>query len=303
MDFDRDRLSTVQLVPPTPFSPDGQAILPEVLEDFLRTVHHKGIRVVLPGAGTGEFHSLTASEVVSCVQAARKAMGREGIVVAPIGLGLHHALETGKGAIEVGADALLVMPPVHPYLSDSGVRDYFDFLMKKLPKPFLVYKKGPFPSDDLLVELGASDQFIGVKYAVNDLDAFTRFAAKVGGQLGLYCGTAERYAPFFHLAGATGYTSGAGNLCPRLTLAMHQALVEGRYQEAMRLLALLRPIEDGRARSADSYNISLLKTGLSLLGRDFGPPRPPQRQVTEQEAWEIKRLLDPILVAEAALDH
>src|SRR5690606_7255231 len=121
----------------------------------------------------------------------------------------------------------------------------------RLPRPFLVYKKGAFPSDELLIELGASDQFIGVKYAVNDLDAFTRFASKVGGRFGLYCGTAERFAPFFHLAGATGYTSGAGNLCPRLTLTMHQALGEQRYQDAMRVLSLLRPIEDGRARAAD----------------------------------------------------
>jgi 4-hydroxy-tetrahydrodipicolinate synthase len=83
---------------------------------------------------------------------------------------------------------------------------------------------------------------------------------------------------------------------------MHQALKERRYQDAMRVLSLLRPIEDGRARAADSYNISLLKTGLRLIGRDFGPPRPPQRQVTEDEAKEIEILLGPILEAEAALE-
>ncbi|WP_169976563.1 dihydrodipicolinate synthase family protein [Tautonia rosea] len=301
MELDLELLSTVQLVPPSPFSQNGQELLPEVLEDFLREVHRHGIRVVLPGAGTGEFHSLSSTEVVSCVRATRNAIGREGIVVAPIGLGVSHALETGKGAIEVGADALLIMPPVHPYLSDEGVRDYFQYLMKRLPKPFLVYKKGPYPSDTLLEELGETDQFIGVKYAVNDLDAFTRFASRVEGRMGLYCGTAERFAPFFHLAGATGYTSGAGNLCPRLTLALHEALSEHRFQDAMRLLSILRPIEDARARSSDSYNISLLKAGLRLLGRDFGPPRPPQRQLTDEEVREIKKFLEPILEAEAAL--
>jgi hypothetical protein len=104
------------------------------------------------------------------------------------------------------------MPPVHPYLSDDGVRDYFGVLMRELPLPFLAYKKGPFPSDALLGELADSGRLVGVKYAVNDLDAFARFAAAFGDRLGLHCGTAERLAPFFHLAGARGYTSGADAL-------------------------------------------------------------------------------------------
>src|SRR5438876_656520 len=139
--LDLNRLATVQLVPLTPFSRDGQAVLPDVLGSYARSLYEAGIRVLLPGAGTGEFHSL---------------------------------------------------------------------------------------------------------------------AAECGDRLGLYCGTAERFAPFFHLAGARGYTSGAGNLCPRLTLALHAALRAGRFDEAFRLLALIRPIEDYRARDGESYSISML---------------------------------------------
>jgi 4-hydroxy-tetrahydrodipicolinate synthase len=173
--------------------------------------------------------------------------------------------------------------------------------MDAIPLPFLAYKKGPFPSDALLGELVEAGRLVGIKYAVNDLDAFARFSSAHAHHLGLYCGTAERFAPFFHLAGARGYTSGAGNLCPRLTLAMHRALVEGRFPDAMRLLALIRPIEDYRARAGDSYNITMLKAALRLTGRDFGPPRPPQRRVSESEEAEIRLLVEPILAAESEL--
>ena len=301
MRLDPARLDTVQLVPPTPFSADGTAVRPEVLGEFARELYDAGVRVVLPGAGTGEFHSLTADEVLSCVVAVRSVVGRDAAVIAPIGLGLPHALAIGRGAIEAGADALLVMPPVHPYLSDDGVRDYFRALMDVLPLPFFAYKKGPFPSDDLLGELGATGRLVGVKYAVNDLDAVTRFVATHGARLAVSCGTAERFAPFFHLAGARGYTSGAGNLCPRLTLALHSALTGGDYARAMEYLRILRPIEDYRARSGDSYNISMLKAALRLTGRDFGPPRPPQRALGAAEEAEIRALLAPVLVAEADL--
>src|SRR5690242_13410233 len=112
----------------------------------------------------------------------------------------------------------------------------------------------------------------------------------LGGRLGLYGGTAERHAPFFMLAGATGYTSGAANLCPRLSLAMHAALAGQRYEEAMHLLSILRPIEDYRARDADSYSISALKYALQVCGWDFGPVRPPQRRLTPEEEAAVRRL-------------
>lgn len=299
--FDMNRLASVQLVPVTPFSPDGKYLVPELLDALVRETFSAGIRVFLPAAGTGEFHSLSAAEVIECVRVTRLAVGSVGAVLAPVGNSLDHALAIGQGAIDAGADLLLIMPPVHPFVSDDGFRDYVHALSAALPLPLLAYKKGPVPSDKLLGELGRSGKLAGIKYAVNDLDAFARFADAHGKHLHLYCGTAERYAPYFMLAGAKGYTTGAGNLCPRLTLAMFRALSAGNYAEAMRLLRILRPIEDYRAAEGDSFNISLLKYGVTLLGHDFGPPRPPNRRLTADQQRDIRRLLEPILRAEAEI--
>jgi 4-hydroxy-tetrahydrodipicolinate synthase len=300
--FDLSRLDTVQLVPLTPFTADGRRVLPDALAAFSRDLYAAGIRVFLPAAGTGEFHSLSADEITSCVRATRQALPADAIVIAPIGFGLPHALAAGRGAIESGADALLLMPPIHPYLCDAGLRDYVHLLTDELSLPLLAYKKGPHPSDELLLELAAAGRLAGVKYANNDMDAVARFAAALDRRrTGLYCGTAERFAPYFALAGATGYTSGVGNLCPRLTLAMHRALSAGDWKEAGRLLAILRPIEDYRARAGDSFNISMLKFALTLTGRDFGPVRPPQRRLTTAEQAEVRNIVEPILEQEARL--
>src|SRR5205823_12065926 len=139
---------------------------------------------------------------VACVRATCAAAGRAGVVLAPVGLGVAHAVVIGREAARAGADALLLMPPMHPSLSDAGFRDYFEAIAAAVPLPLLTYKKGPVPSDALLTSLAAERWLVGVKYAVNDLDAFACFADRVRSRLGLYCGTAERYAPFFMLAGA-----------------------------------------------------------------------------------------------------
>lgn len=299
--FDLARLDTVQVVPPTPFSEDGWQLVLEPLVKLVGELAEAGISVFLPAAGTGEFHSLSADEVLACVRAVREAVPARAVVLAPVGLALEHALTIARSAAKVGADALLVMPLVQPYLSDGGYRAYFERLASCTDLPLLAYKRAGVPSERLLASLADSGRLIGVKYAVNDVDGFARFADACGGRLGLYCGTAERFAPYFMLAGARGYTSGAGNICPRLTLAMHRALARGEFAEGMRLLRLIRPIEDYRARDGDSYNISMLKCALALRGYAFGPPRPPQRQITPQERAEIARVIEQVCAAEAAV--
>ncbi len=72
------------------------------------------------------------------------------------------------------------------------------------------------------------------------------------------------------MAGACGYTSGAGNICPRVTLAMHAALAAGDYSLALKWQRVLFPIEEYRGRDANSYNVSFLKHAIRSVGFDFG---------------------------------
>jgi 4-hydroxy-tetrahydrodipicolinate synthase len=293
----QQQLRTVQVVPATPYTATGE-IHYETMQTLNRRLYEAGIRVFIPCAGSAEFDSLSADEIVNSIRAVRQAIGDDAILMAPVGLQIGHALDIGRRSLEAGADAILVMPMSGPYLSNQGVRDYYLTLLDTLGAPTLVYKKGEIPSDALLLELADHPGIVGVKYAVNDVDAFTRIVAADEGRIEWICGSAERFAPFFFLAGASGYTSGAANLCPHLTLAMHAALVAGDYPQAMRLLERLRPIEDYRARAGSSYNINFLKHALRHTGLDFGHPRPPQRKLTSDEMREIDELVPTLLQAE-----
>ena len=296
----REDLHRVQLVQITAFDSTGELALDPMRTLTLRGFE-AGIRVFIPCAGSSEFHSLVADEIVSTISMMREALGTEALILAPIGLQPRYAIEVGQRSLDAGADAVLVMPLSFPYLSDQGARDYYLTLMDRLKCPTLVYKKDPLPSDGLLLELADHPQLIGVKYAVNDINAFNTVVEQDGGRIDWFCGSAERFSPFFALAGSPGYTTGAGNLCPRLTLAMHSAMVRGDWSEAMRLQRILLPIEHFRARSGNSYNVSFLKYAMQHVGLDFGKPRPPFRQLTTAEEREIDELMPPILAAESEL--
>jgi dihydrodipicolinate synthase/N-acetylneuraminate lyase len=100
------------------------------------------------------------------------------------------------------------------------------------------------------------------------------------------------------LAGATGYTSGSGCVAPRTTLAMHRLLANRKYDEALKLLEVLRPLEDYRGKEGESFNISAIKYAISVCGYEFGPCRPPQRRLTSQEESEIRRIVEVLSDAE-----
>ncbi|MDB4637928.1 MAG: dihydrodipicolinate synthase family protein [Planctomycetaceae bacterium] len=298
--IDINLLQNVHLVPLTAFTSEGTLDLGKQTEHIQNLVS-AGIRVFLPAAGTSEFHSLSDDEIVQLVRVTREAAGSEATIFAPVGRQIGSAIKVGTEAMAAGADGVMFMPFEHPYLSDQGALAYYRDVMKELRCPVMIYKKAEIPSDNLLLNLARDPRMVGVKYSVNNMAQFRQTVLTDTTDTQWLCGSAERFAPFFMLAGSTGYTTGAGNLCPRLTLAMFDALTTGTYEEAMKFQELILPIEHYRARAGDSYNITMLKHGLKLTGLDFGPPRSPGRILTAAEETEIEELLEPIFAAEKKL--
>ncbi len=296
-DFDLTSLHTVHLVPLTAYNPDGSLNL-ELQKTHSARMYESGMRCFLPAAGTSEFHSLSADEVVDIVAATCEATGPEAVVFAPVGLQVGHAVDIAKRSLDVGATGIMFMPFSHPYMSDVGAKAYYQTVMDAAPCPTLVYKKAPLPSNALLLEMASHPNVVGVKYAWNQMHEFRTTVAADGEDIEWLCGSAERFAPFYFLAGSHGYTTGAGNVAPHLTLAMHAAFAAGEYDEGMQYQAQLLPIEDYRAREGDSFNISMLKHAMHSLGQDFGPPRAPQRELTDGERAEIDALIEPIIAAD-----
>lgn len=298
--LDRNRLHTVQLVPLTAFDATGKLNLDPMRKQTER-LYAAGIRVFIPCAGSSEFHTMVNEEIVAAIRMTRQTVGSDAIVMVPVGLQLQSAIDLGKRAVDAGANALLVMPLVNPYQSDLGAEDYYEAILESVPVPAIIYKKDLVPSNALLLKLADHPRMVGVKYSMPDISGFHSVVQEDKGRIDWFCGHAERYAPFFMLAGAPGYTSGAGNICPRVTLAMHHALLRGDYQEGLRLQKIIAPIEDYRARDASSYNVSFLKHAIRSIGMDFGQPRAPYRRLTSMEQQEIEAAVAPILRAEAEL--
>jgi hypothetical protein len=105
--------------------------------------------------------------------------------------------------------------------------------------------------------------------------------------------TAEMSAPAFAGLGIRSYSSSVHSFVPALASEFYRALRADDAPTMTRLIeGFYRPFVEFRDK-ARGYTVSLLKTGLDLIGRPAGPVRPPLVNPPE----EHRALLRDILAA------
>jgi 4-hydroxy-tetrahydrodipicolinate synthase len=268
----------------TPFRGDGTVDL-DAVRKHVSFLFAAGVERLVPAGNTGEFSSITADEVVDLVRATREA-APGALVYAGVGGALPAALELAAETLAAGADGILVHHPSHTHLGPAGLDTYYRRLAAAADGNVFLYKRSHRVADALVVQLAREGVVRGVKYAVNDLLAF-QHAQEDAPNATWVCGTAELWAPFFHLLGADGFTSGLVNAAPRLSLALAEALRDGDLDRALELRALARDFEELRAEDDAAKNVPAVRAAMALAGFPPGPPRPPLARLEEADERRV----------------
>ena len=264
----------------TPFGHDGRVDV-DAVSAHASFLAARGVERLVPGGNTGEFSSLTQEEVITVTHATREA-APDAVVVTGVGGALPTALELTAEALAARADGVMVHHPAHTHVSERGLEEYYRRIAVAADGRVLAYKRTHRLPDALLISLAGDGVIEGVKYAVNDLLAFQR-AREAAPSIAWTCGTAELRAPFFHLLGAHGYTSGLVNAAPGLAVSMDAALRAGDLARAMELRELARPFEELRAEDDSAKNVPAVRSAMTLAGFPPGPPRPPLAPLDEAD--------------------
>jgi len=263
----RRALETVVAITVTPFDDRGQ-LDPAAHTAVVARMAQAGVPVITANGNTGEFYALSASEMDQALRLTVEAAG-PALVIAGVGHELERAVAMARTAAEVGAAAIMVHQPVHPYQSAEGWIGYHRAIADAVPDLGVVcYLRDPRVDGTRLTRLAElCPNFIGVKYAVADVLAFARTQAAVPAErLAWICGLAELWAPYFWLAGARGFTSGLASVAPDVSLSLLDRLRSADFAGAMRLWEAVRPLEELRARDGSADNVSVIKEALAQRG-------------------------------------
>ncbi len=290
--MDSDKFKTIlqgfSVTTVTPFSTDLSQVDEDGLARNIEFLAKNKVPLIIPNGNTGEFYSLSEQEWLDVLKIVVEVSG-ERITVMP---GIGHSIKTAISQIEMAQNlnvpAVMIMYPQHVFSSEEGIFDYYKTLLDESKGLSVVlYKRGPLLSDAILAKLLDHENLVGVKYAFGRIVDFAQTVQKLGHKIIWSCGTAERFAPFYWLAGAKAFTSGLGNFAPKLTKQMYNALRTNNYTAAMSVQEQINPLEFLREGHGAVDNVPVVKAAMDHVGLAGGLCRPPIRKLSESERMTI----------------
>jgi len=272
----------------TPFTADLSLIDIDGLTNNIEFLAKHKVPLIIPNGNTGEFYSLSEQEWLTVLKTVVEVSG-ERITVMP---GIGHSIKTAISQIDLAKNqnvpAVMIMYPQHVFSSEEGIFDYYKTLLDESKGLSVVlYKRGPLLSDAVLTKLLEHENLVGVKYAFGRIVDFAQTVQKLGHKIIWSCGTAERFAPFYWLAGAKAFTSGLGNFAPKITKQMFNALSRNNYTAAMVIQEQISPLEFLREGHGAVDNVPVVKAAMDHVGLSGGLSRPPIRKLSESERMSV----------------
>ena len=230
-----------------------------------------GDKMLVICGGSGEFHSLTAAEVVAVGAAAAEGAAGRCRVILGVGGTTKNAVKMAQQAQAAGCDAVLVMPH-HPEVKrgEKALAERHQAISQAIDIGMIPFRA---PAQLLSPELiGRFERFanvVAIKEESNAVDWVRTGVRLTGGRLPIVTGGSENMVPYYYLAGAVGFTSGMANITLARSIDLHAAAIDRNWDKAMEWRDYFEPLTELRGQ----LGTPMLKGGLEMLGLAGGPVR------------------------------
>lgn len=240
--------------------------------------------------GTGEFNDLTAGEVLQATHAAAEVKGRSFLVVGVGGADTKEAVARTKALQGAGADALLAMPTEATRAGDQQVTyQHLAALCRASEIGILPYQAAYQPLEmETILRLTELDTFVALKSAGKTAEWYQELYQRTGRSLPIFPGS-DFGAPYWHLAGCAGFTTGLAGLVPQTCIGLWELLERGEYRKGVAEANRLRPLAEFRRE----HGTAMLKAGMEILGYAGGPVRAGVKVLNQAQRAALRQLLEP----------
>ena len=231
----------------------------------------KGEKMLVICGGSGEFHSLSASEVIALSGAAVAGAGGRCKIITGVGGTTRNAVRMATAAQEVGSDAVLVMP--HVPLVQRGeevVWEHHRAISRAIDIGLLPFRApSQTLSPELVKRLAQLKNVVAIKEESGAVDWVRTGVRLTRGTLPIVTGGGENMVPYYYLAGAVGFTTGIANLTLPQSIQLHRTAIQQDWNEAMEWRDYFEPLTAMRGE----FGNAMLKGGLEMMGLAGGPIR------------------------------
>ena len=225
---------------------DNDTLDLDLFEKNVRFQLESGIDGIILGGTLGEASSLKEEEKETLVTKTLEIVGGRIPVV------LNIAEQTTSGAIAVaenasrlGADGLMMLPPMRYKADDRETVTYFKAVANSTDLPIMIYNN---PVDykimvtlDMFEELTECQNIEAVKESTRDTTNLTRMINRFGDRYKILCGV-DTLAVEYLALGASGWVAGLVCAFPEETVAIYRLMKAGRLAEAREIFRWFLPL-------------------------------------------------------------
>lgn len=267
------------------------------LERLLEYLISSGISGVFPLGSMGEFAPLEDKERFYLLEKVVEIVNKRVPVLAGVSdTGTKRVINNILKASEIGADAVVSVPPFFYFLNQKGIFSFYTEIAERSPLPVVIYHN-PIMTKiklefDTVIELSKHQNIIGIKDSSCDYEFFSKLLSLKSDKFFVLQGD-ERKLKEALLSGADGLVTGVGNVAIKIFIELYRAAKECKTEEVEDLQNKVNKLLEF---CRDSW-IQAIKYGLKLQGicddytcRPFCPADEETREKVESTLRELEIL-------------
>ncbi|HET9940122.1 MAG TPA: 4-hydroxy-tetrahydrodipicolinate synthase [Candidatus Eisenbacteria bacterium] len=259
----------------------------------------RGVRAIYPCGCTGEATSLTREERTRLIRAVVEAVRGKGAVIAGTGTAnTDETIELSKEAIQLGADAVMVITPYSVRPTQEGLIAHYRAVAAAIDRPMVLYnvpaRTGSSIAPETVAKLAENPRIAAIKEASGSVDQTSAIRARC--DITVLSGDDSLYLALLAV-GARGLVSVAGHLVPAELVELEHHFHAGRIGEAEKVHRKLTPLFKALFLETSPAPV---KHALARLGLIEGEIRLPLVPVRPETGKAVEAAMDAVGLAESA---
>lgn len=278
----------------TPFNETG--VNYKAFKDMIENQINEGIDSIIVCGTTGEASTMTEAEKKETIKFVVETVNKRIPVIA--GTGSNNtvsAIELTKYAESVGVDGALIVTPYYNKTTQIGLINHYKAIATNTSLPIIMYNVPSRTGINILpetcLELSKIDNIVAIKEASGNISQVAKISSLCGNNLSIYSGNDDQIIPILSLGGI-GVISVLSNIMPKYTHQMVYDYFNGNVEAAKtKQLESLNLIEN----LFSEVNPIPVKAGLNIIGYNYGIPRLPLVEMSEEKQVELKKAIDEFM--------
>ncbi len=275
----------------TPFKENGEIDF-EMFAKNTEAQISAGVHGIIIAGTLGDAAVLDNDEKFELLSYAKKIVaGRIPLILNIAENTTKNAIDFAKKAKELGADGLMLLPPMRYKADDREVVEYFKAVAVATDLPILIYNNpvdyATYVSLSMFDELKDYPTIQAVKESTRDLSNITRMKNKFGDRFKVLGGV-DTISLETVLLGADGLVAGLVDAFPRETMAMYNYALNGEVEKAIEIYRWFMPLLELDIHPKLIQYIKLAATAEGICTPHVRAPRLP---LVGEEATRVNKII------------